>query len=348
MSYSIEKADLALNSQCLLELLQRNFDGISSDRFDWMYEKNPDGPAIVFLLKHEQTNTVVGAMALFPHFYIMNGQQIKGYICGDMAVDQAHRMLGPAMALIKAAVKYCDKNPACVLLSLPNTKSLPVLQRAGFQSLGIYFSLTKVLKTGNYLRRYFGSNVIADGLAFVVDRCVAQVYKLESIWFAKGYEIDLIKEPDNDIDVFNAKSASYQPWFAGLRTSAFLKWRLVNSPYGKNEMFVLKRNNRMSGYISFCVRSKRCQIEDFAFDGKLKTLMALLAAFTSYQIKKDVEALSVRISGNEALIDALKKSRFHIREHDSQFMFYAAPETLLQQLRSPSDIWYLTAADNDV
>lgn len=347
MSYSIEKADLNQQGQYLRELWQRNFAGVPHERYAWMYENNPAGQPVVFLLKYNQRNEFVGAMALFPHMLLVKGKQVKSYICGDMAVHQAHRTLGPAMALIKAAVSYCEENKPCILLSLPNNKSLPVLQRAGFQPLGIYYSLTKVVKTGTYLRRHFKSTVIADSLAFFADRLVARFYKLQSYWFGRGYVIDLVTTFDREFDDF-ITNASNHFQFVGERTIAFLNWRLKDSPYGRNDILVIKKNNRLCGYVSCCIRNNRCDIEDIAFDGSYQNLKALMVVFTTQQLQNGIEAITLNIAAPDFLVDVLKNAGFSVRSQENQFLIYASPQDQQTQLAASPGVWYLTTADNDI
>jgi GNAT superfamily N-acetyltransferase len=347
MSYAIEKADLGEHKNILCKLWQRNFEGVPNKRFDWMYGNNPLGEPVVFLLKLEQSQIVVGALSLFPHTILVAGRQTTGYICGDIAVDHAHRALGPAVTLLKAAIQHCEENAPCVLLTTPNQKSKPVASRVGFHRLGTYFAMTKVLRTGKYIRNHIQSTIAADSLAFLADRTAGLYYKSRSFRFSRGYQATLVEDFGAGFNTFMQNRAKHL-FLAGYRTVPFLNWRLKESPYGANQFFVLKKDDVICGYISFTMRNNRCDIEDFAFDEKRQCLKALLDAFTLFQLKNGIEAISIHLAGQKALVEEFARARFFIRGEESQFMFYAAPEELKQSLMPPAEMWYLTTADNDV
>jgi len=347
MSYTIEKADLKKHKNYLRELWQRNFEGVLGERFDWIYENHPAGKPVVLLLKHEQGQSLVGALSLFPHTLVVGGRPTASYICGDMAVDHAHRALGPAVALFKAAIQHCEDNSPCVLLTTPNKKSLPVASRVGFKRLGTYFAMTQVLRTGRHLRYHIKLTFVADSLAFLADTFVALYYILKSYRSTKGYQSVLVDGFDSSFNSFMQGRAKHLS-LAGQRTVPFLNWRLKDSPYGGNQVFVLKKDNAICGYISYCVRNNRCVIEDFAFDENARSLTALLVSFTKLQLKNRVDAISITLAGQKTLVNEFTKAGYSVRDKENQFMFYAAPEELKQMLLPPSGMWYLTTADNDI
>lgn len=312
MSYSVEKADLNEHRCSLCDLWQRNFEVVPSERFSWMYDKNPIGEPVVFLLKHDQTKTFVGTISLLPHVLLVEGQHTTSYICGDMAVDPAHRALGPAITLLKTAIQFCEDNAPCVLLSIPNKKSSPVASRVGFQRLGTYFSMTQVLQTGRYIRQHIKPPVVADSLAFLADKALKIHYNFKSLSQTRGRQTALADHFDNSLNVL-MQSRAEKLSLIGKRTIPFLQWRLRASPHGSNQTFVLENENTPSGYISYSVRNNRCEVEDFAFDGNAQNLKALLAAFTMLQMKNGVEAISISLAGQKTLIDLLVKAGFSIR-----------------------------------
>ena len=73
------------------------------------------------------SNSIVGSYTLFPRRIVVNGRPVRGYVCGDLVVDTAHRALGPALFLVNAALAKCEEEDPTVLFGFPNDKSEPVL-----------------------------------------------------------------------------------------------------------------------------------------------------------------------------------------------------------------------------
>lgn len=348
MSYSIEEADLDKHKSCLLDLWKRNFKSVFSGRYEWIYEKNPEGAPVVFVLKHVESISYVGSLAMFPRIFFFHGKKIKCYVCGDMIVDVQHRTLGPAISLMKAAIQHCKDSDPCILITFPNEKSEPVVSRLGFKILGEYHDMTRVLRFNPYLLRHVKTPVTRL-LSVLLDSLNKLRYDVLPALKAKGYEYEISHHFDkrfNDLWLRQIDGFS----FIGERNSPYLNWRIKDSPYQKNKVFLLKTGlgSRSIGYISYTEKTGRIQISDMGFDGDLKTLRYLFCVFSRLQMKQGNISIVMPVVGHSSLIGSLKRAGFSKRGAINNVFVYSSIEKFdllgLQEVGN----WYMTSADNDI
>ena len=105
-------------------------------RHEWLYEKNPHGPAITFLAMGKD-GTPVGLTSLFPRRAIVDGVIRAGSIGGDGYVRPSHRRRGVATALHRACLDAMrdarggDPGAVEFMCGGPLVNNLAALMRAG-------------------------------------------------------------------------------------------------------------------------------------------------------------------------------------------------------------------------
>lgn len=348
MPYSIERANLDEHRSCLLDLWKRNLKIVCSGRYEWIYEKNPKGRPVVFLLKHEESSSFVGALALFPRCFFLQGKKINCYVCGDLIVDARHRTLGPAISLFKAAIQCCKDNDPCILVSIPNEKSEPLALRLGFKVLGEYLDLTKVLRSCPYLQQYMKAPA-ARLLSVPLDWLNTFRYDALPALRTRGYVYEISDHFDTKIDgLWYSQSDVFS--FVGERNSRYLNWRIKDSPYQKDNVFLLKTGHggRLAGYLSYTEESNRISVSDMGFDGDLETLRHLCYMFSRYQRKQGNVSIVISVAGGAALVNGLKRAGFSVRGVKNNVVVYFSNKDINLLDLKETGSWYMTSADNDV
>ena len=105
MSIEIRQAELEQDRQSIFNTLVRYLSpNLSEQRFDWLYERNPERKAIVWLAVDKNTQEVVGSAAAFPRAMVLGGEREMGWVLGDFCIDSHYRSLGPALQLQRACL----------------------------------------------------------------------------------------------------------------------------------------------------------------------------------------------------------------------------------------------------
>lgn len=350
MSYSIQLADITTHKEIVISLWKGNLQDVIPERFPWIYENNPNGPPKVFLLRHEESQTFVGAISLFPRPMFYKGKIVTSYICGDMVVQSQHRSMGPALILLRAAIKLCDQEDPCILVSLPNEKSQPVALRAGYKILGEYCEFVKVMKTRRYLLRYLKSQTLAALFAWPLDVFLHCRYVtfVNAIKIRKyGYEI-LARFDARFEFLFNKLNLNYD--LIGSRNSDYLNWRLEQSPYGGCHIFSIfdKSDGIICGYIAYRYNSIRAQIVDIAFAGDDKDFHILLFLFSGFMTNNGADSISISYAGDNNMQSIMNHLGYYKRGVNNKVVIYSSLDNNNSTDSISQNNWYLTKSDNDV
>lgn len=349
MSYSIVEGNITHHKTVLNSIWQRNQSDFTPGRYPWLYEKNSSGIPVVYLLKYEQDSSFVGAITLFPRAFFYNGGKVKAYICGDLVVDKLHRSLGPALSLIKAAIRRCNESRPCILLGIPNTNSENVMLRAGFEILADYCVMTRVIKSNRYLSKRIYSQFFSSILSLLVDQLLALRYGNFLRLGKSQYTTDRLSRFDKRFDNLCYTAITHNS-FIGERNAQYLTWRFYDSPYNNYEIFGLLANGatRISGYLVYHIAHERAYISDLAFDMNDNSLTNLLSNFSITIQLKGCSAISVTFSGNPSLINIFRKNGYFLRTSNNRVIIYSSLDDkgFLNTIRAGQ--WYLTPADNDI
>ena len=114
MNIQIREADLKRDGVRIADALSKYLTPLADlQRFDWLYNRNPNGKARAWVGLIE--GDVVATAAVFPRRAYFNKSEIIAWVLGDFCVSDRHRSLGPAVALQRA----CYKRPILVAYRFP-------------------------------------------------------------------------------------------------------------------------------------------------------------------------------------------------------------------------------------
>lgn len=346
--YSISMADLKKNKEDILALWERNFTQVPENRYPWIYEENPAGPAACWIAKDLTNNEVVGETALFPRRISINGKICIVGIAGDFAVDKEHRGLGPAMPLQKAAISHCRDKNFFLLYGFPNKKSASILLRAGYKRLGDVFRMTKPLRSQYHLKKHFDAPVLTRALSKPIDFAIRLItknqYKNNTRY---TFEVpSLFDERFDDL----WKRASTRFAIIGERSSSYLNWRYKRSPYNAYSIFALISNggNSLLGFIVYQTAQNKTNIVDLLSLDLEKTFDSLMSEFINFSSRISVDSISICYAGSQAFVKKITEYGFSIRDRDEKIVIYTQADAPLHDFLSQEDNWYLMQGDNDI
>src|ERR1700739_1060549 len=117
--YTIRALDLKRHKDVVLGIWRKSIPPIPEAKYSWMYEGNPYGPAVGWLLV-DAAGEAVGMTALFPRKVRIEGRDQMAAVAGDFVVNREHRTLGPALMLQKAVVEDLKKHDFDLVYGFPN------------------------------------------------------------------------------------------------------------------------------------------------------------------------------------------------------------------------------------
>ena len=346
--YTIIPANALESKQDIMGLWKRNFQSVIEERYPWIYEENPFGPATCLFAKDTRQDSIIGVQALFPRRVVINGKYHLAGLGGDLVVDKEHRLLAPALLLQQATISQCNEGKFDFYFGFPNKESEPLGQMVGFKMFDV-LSMTKPLRSYYYLERHFNFPAVAKMISRPIDLAIKTFSKETRYKRHDGFNAEMLSSFDERFDKLWEKVSTRFP-IIGERSSSYLNWRYVRSPHNQHDVFALavedKRN--ILGYIVYHTVENRTAIDDILCLDMNETLDSLLSEFLLFQRKEGIDSVSISYTGAQSLVKKLQEFGFSIRDKESKIVFYVPVDSPFLSYLLDKENWYLLAGDNDI
>src|SRR5262249_16589089 len=158
MSIDVRPVDVHVDACRLLDVLERNL-GVPRNpaRLDWLYRRNPCGPAWVWGAYEAGTDQLLGSASVFPRAICIGGRVELGGQIGLFAVDGRHRTLGPALALQRATFEPVAKGTVVMCYDCPpHDQGMATLTRLGLQQSSEMYRFVRPLRVDSRVARVLG------------------------------------------------------------------------------------------------------------------------------------------------------------------------------------------------
>ncbi len=352
MSIIIKEADLDQDRDILIELLRKNRSKIAEDfpfeaRYDWLYKNNPHGRAKAWLAIDGATAEAVGFTIAIPRKMIVNGKNIICWNCADFSVNKKYRTLGVAIKLRKAAKEGVDNGQVKFLYAHPNNNMLVVHLKAGHQIIGTMHRYAKYLQLDQKINKHIGSNKLSRILS-CVGNFVLVLTRIKEFQFRKkngNYFIKNDRLCHEYDELFKRLQKNYV--VCGIRDQIYLKWRYLNNPLYKSDIFAIY-TEKLVGYIIYVIKENAVNIKDIFCENKT-TAEYLLANFIVECRKQSICSISISFLDSFPLINVFKSFFFKCRSDSlSSMVVYSNCDSELSSILLDGSNWYVTVGDRDV
>jgi hypothetical protein len=347
--YWVDPADLDKDAQHIVTLWSFNLGHAErrQAKFDWFYRHNPAGLPQVLLLKHAQSEAPIGTVGLGARILRCGPHSVRAGLMADFAVNTQHRTLFPALTLQRALLEQ-GLTQHELLYGFPNSKSLPVVKRAGFEIAGGLNRYVRVLRTQSYLTPRLPAS-LRGGLSLLLDITLRlrhgllprllQHERLKSTW---------LEQPDARFDDLWAKQEIDNKLIIGVRDRAFLAWRFAALPWHRYRLFTVSQtaSDKLLGYAVCEAEGETLHVRDLLVAKPVsRQLPTLLRMLMRDARKQDFRCVSLEFMGPEQWVKAMRRVGMREREHLEQTLITAMSEPMRAVMRGRD--WYLTRADVD-
>ncbi len=224
--------------QAILNLTKETFGDVEINNplyFDWQYRDNPNGKALVLLARDDSNNLIVGTNTIVPMKLIVDDEIITSSLASNVQVHSDYRKKGIFSKLLLSMPKFALANNINSFFGIPNDNSFKAFINHGSIEITHLPLLIKPIK----LSKYFTSPI-------------KQILKPFDIFWKHTSTFPDIEELDGNFDdSFEnlARKTSKRVSVTNSRKKEFLNWRYKNHPTRKYQIFTLKTNNELIGYI---------------------------------------------------------------------------------------------------
>ncbi len=348
MDYRVYQADLAADKQDILDFWRADFPTWPPAKYSMFYETNPDGPAACFVAR-DTTNTLIGAIALFPRRISINGEVVNAAVAGDLAIRNDHRGTGLVRTLRGVMLDYMRKSGLCFVYGTANVISKKVLERDGFQSIGDTVWMVKILRSERFVRKWVKMTPLARLISYPIDWGLRRRYRKVISPLEDVYIWEDLPRFDGRFDTLWQEA---QPMYTitGERSSRFLNWRFANCPYKQFRLFALVRrgDQKLMGYVVYRPTAEGTHIEDFFAVEPDRMLRQLLSEFLTFAGRQGHDAVTFYYFGEERLIRMFEQFGFVKRDGTRAMVIHVGDENPIKTDVLNPRRWHFLYVDNDV
>ena len=261
MTISVRRADLECDRRGLLDTLRTNLPHLPHELFfDWLYRRNPEGKAVVWVASEPDSGRMIGMAAAFPRRVYCSGQEAKGYVLGDFCVASDYRSLGLALSLQRACLEGLAAGGARFALDFPSEGMMAVYRRLRVGTAQTMIRHAKPLDAGRKVAERVTVGVLAKGLTALANGGL----RLRDAGTRRrtGWTIAVEAGPWGEEFTQAAQEWSRAFGTCVVRTAEYLNWRYGEHPTRHYEMLTARGGSGLHGYVVLHVQGENCTIDD--------------------------------------------------------------------------------------
>ena len=345
MAYTVEQANLVEDREVLSALWERNYGGVDSDRFEWLYYKSDANP-MCFVIKTEEGD-VVGMNGVLTRNIEAFGDTITIAHAIDFLIDKKHRTAGPAIQMQRFLIKELTSRNIRLIYGFPMPAAQLVLRRLGYQALGDYQRWVKPV-SGDFIIGKYLPSPLSKMLSPITTFALQAISK--DLFFRKPKQTTTSMDAAVD-EWFNDlwERSTCKPDVIGERNESFVSWRFTEFHEIKYKVYTLNaKNGELDGYIVYQVNDGVASIHDL-LAADIETYRSLLRCFTKDIRKQKVSQITLFILSPGKILEVLSGCGYMKRPEVAK-VFVRIDKTLLVSHPGIADAnsWYVTDVDKDV
>ncbi len=352
--YAVVSANLARDRQVIIDLWRRNLadTGHLEEKYDWHFLNNPFGTGQIWILKAD--GQPIGTTSLGMRLVKLGGTVATAGVACDLAVNNDHRFLGPALMLQRALLS--SANPEVqILYGVPNSGGASVMKYVGYRQFCAVHRYAKVLRPSHYLLRSSKLRAMAPFLGRLADQGFVT---WQSFGLRKGSRVAQVlpRFDERFDDLWNGLSSEASAMT--VRNRRFLKWRYRECPLREYKTLGLLTpdESKLLGYLIYYSENSSAICVDLLAPGGAEDLNCLLSSWAVLAWGDGLASLSISCS-DEALADALMRQGFSRRSvapvsRSARRQEHEPYKTLFTHLRlsgtepAVAESWYYTEGDS--
>jgi hypothetical protein len=340
----IRRADLEKDREILIEALLRYLNPVAdSRRFDWLYNDNPHGKALVWIAYDQDTGEAVGSAAAFPRRIYLDSREEFVWVLGDFCINSEYRSLGPALQLQRACLSAVDSGQVALCYDFPSAGMMAVYKRLGIDPFARVLRLARPLRIDRQIESVIKTPIIASAVTGFANLLLTarafQPMKVGNVIVAPhegecGEEFsDLARQTMDRIGICVKRTAEY------------LNWRYLANTYCNYEIMTVRRSGDLLGYAVVGQNGKECIIADLFGIDSPEVTRRLVKEVVSLGHARGVHTVSIPVLESHPWVTLFHDLGFRDRESKPMMLYTPNNDTLGKTLENKR--WFIMHGDRD-
>jgi hypothetical protein len=343
MANLVRRAEVDLEKATLTAFLSRHLSPDANEaRYEWLYCKNPEGMARVWVACEFETGMIIGVAAAFPRRILRHGKEVRGYVLGDFCIHPGYRSLGPALALQRSSLEDLSREGAGFVFDFPSTSMLAIYKRLCIEPQESVIRFAKPLRADRQVQKRVPNKAAGRTLAVAANAAL----RLRDAGLRRSSAWKISEESEPCGEEFTLAT---QRWAPGMgvcagRNADYLNWRFLQHPQRRYQFLTARKDGRLCGFLIYHWAGEDATVVDLFAEGD-PVSKALLVETITIMRRKAVSTLSAPFlshAGREILEDC----GFQPRE-SAPVILLTLPWAANRQDDQGADHWYLTHGDRE-
>lgn len=315
-----------------------------SRRYTWLYESNPHGRALTWLVLERATGEAVACTSIFPRKVFVDGRERRGAIGGDCYVLPRARRRGIATWLHQISLKEMRGRGVDFMYGPPNPNNLHALLKAGSRLVTTFKRFVRPL-TGSHIYRAAFDKEPSRIEARLADLPIALLDRFTKV-DPCGLTLEEVALFDAEYDCLFEGAGKPQSIFP-VRDSEYLKWRYIDSVSRRQKPLAIRRDGKLVGFSALETHGETAALIDLFTRGDDGLTEAALQLLMSEVAQAGCSSLEVSCTPNAALISKLHRAGF-VGRSERGFQVAAADDDPQLGTLLDDTAWNFMAADQDM
>ena len=344
MASLVRRADVEKESATLTAFLSRYLSRDANEaRYEWLYYKNPDGMARVWVACAPHTDEIIGVAAAFPRQLYLDGRILRGYVLGDFCIHPEHRSLGPALALQKNSLEDLSGEGAGFVLDFPSTSMLAIYKRLRIEATENMIRFAKPLRANRQIQQRISNKLAARAVASAANVAL----RIRDAGLSRKSAWTITEESTACGEEFTRASAE---WSLGVgictaRTAQYLNWRFLQHPQRRYGLLTARKEGKLCGFLIFHLAGEDGTVVDLLAQDDA-VCKALLVETIEIGRHRGVNTLCAPFLSSQGRRRLLEDCGFQPRE-SSPLVLLTLPWAGSCEPKQDAGRWYLTHGDRE-
>ena len=312
MAHSIRPASLATEGTRITAFLSAHLSlEATTERFDWLYLKNPAGPGKVWVACETETGNIIGVSAAFPRKISRGGSEVRGYVLGDFCIHPDYRSLGPAIALQRKTLEDLSNDRADLIFDFPSSSMLAIYRRLRIEPQYSSIRFAKPLRADRQIRERIPVKAAGTVLAAAANTAL----RLRDAKLTRSSEWSITEATAPCGEEFTIAFEKWAPQLGalGIRSAEYLNWRFLSHPQRRYQFLTARKGGNLGGYLIYHWAGQDATVVDL-FAEEQQVSRALLSEAIAITRGCGVQTLSAPLLGSPGYKKIFEDSGFHPRE----------------------------------
>lgn len=349
MGYQVVRTSVEQDKDTILKFWKENHPKPLDAKYRWMYENNPAGKPIIWILRHTESGDCVGMVTLFPRMMKTKNGVIRAGVTGDLLVNRKHRTLGPAVKLLRSTLTAVHDGDVDLIYTFPNKAADGVVKVARYRHLGKLLRMVKVLGVTQYLHGFGVPRLLIPPLSSLID-FILKVTSIE-IWKSSNKKVVCRETRVVDASFSRLWEESHSLLeIAGERTEDYVRWKFLDDPDDVNRIFAAfdATGGKLLAYIVYRKERNNIEVREYIHGSDEVAGTTLMANFFRHARTLGTASVTINLLEKMRLMDQMQ--RFGFRERGGHRNAYIHCSDRLgstcARFAEP-DNWLLMASDED-